>query len=142
MIKKSETSSSLTKPPLKKSQSESASYFESPIGKFLIKIGFNLVREPVQEDLLRQQRRVKNKTAETEQNISSLMKNIEISKEQNSAFKQELKKCDHCSFKTESILVLLHHMQRPHMRNNMYMCSYCKEETSNPELIIKHITLR
>ena len=97
-------------------------FFDSSLGKLFYELGMNLVQETVQKDLLvEQQRRArKDKSAAVMHAIMSLKANIEQSKERNTAFEMELKKCKFCSFRTESLAVLDHHMETPHMKGTNY----------------------
>ncbi|XP_076286190.1 zinc finger protein MEP-1 isoform X2 [Lasioglossum baleicum] len=117
-------------------------YFDLPLGKFFMQIGVNLVQEYVQTDLLRTQKRKQGKgstSAETQIAINSLIKNLEFSKENNEPFHLELKKCEFCSFKTESTLVMQHHLETPHMRNYVYKCNFCPIEVRSPHDILFHM---
>ncbi|KOC67049.1 MOG interacting and ectopic P-granules protein 1 [Habropoda laboriosa] len=117
-------------------------YFDLPLGKFFMQIGVNLVQEYVQTDLLRTQKRKQDKgstSAETKLAINSLIKNLEFSKENNEPFHLELKKCEFCNFKTESTLVMQHHLETPHMRNYVYKCNFCPVEVRSPHDILFHM---
>lgn len=117
-------------------------YFDLPLGKFFMQIGMNLVQEYVQTDLLRTQKRKQGKgstSAETQLAINSLIKNLEFSKENNEPFHLELKKCEFCNFKTESTLVMQHHLETPHMRNYVYKCNFCPMEVRSPHDILFHM---
>ncbi|XP_015121674.1 uncharacterized protein LOC107044343 [Diachasma alloeum] len=118
-------------------------YFDLPLGKFFMQIGVNLVQEFVQTDLLRQQKHKQRKggqaSAETQIAINSLIKNLEFSKENNEPFHLEMKKCEFCSFKTESSLVMQHHLETPHMRNYVYKCNFCPLEVRSPHDILFHM---
>ncbi|XP_050446684.1 uncharacterized protein LOC126849142 isoform X3 [Cataglyphis hispanica] len=117
-------------------------YFDLPLGKFFSQIGTNLVEEFVQTDLLRTQKRKQGKgttSVETQLAINSLIKNLEFSKENNEPFHLEMKKCEFCSFKTESILVMQHHLETPHMRNYVYKCNFCPMEVRSPHDILYHM---
>ena len=98
------------------------SFFDSSLGKLFFDLGMNLVQETVQIDLLSEQQRraKKDKSASVMHAIKSLKANIEQSKERNEAFSMELKKCRFCSFRTESQVVLDHHMETPHMKGSNY----------------------
>ncbi|XP_011501373.1 PREDICTED: LOW QUALITY PROTEIN: uncharacterized protein LOC105365017 [Ceratosolen solmsi marchali] len=118
------------------------SYFDLPLGKFFMSIGIGLVQEYVQTDLLRTQKRKQGKgstSAETQMAINSLIKNLEFSKENNEPFHLELKKCEFCSFKTESALAMQHHLETPHMRNYVYKCNFCPVEVRSPHDILFHM---
>ena len=97
-------------------------FFDSSLGKLFYELGMNLVQETVQKDLLVEQQRKarKDKSAAVMHAIMSLKANIEQSKERNQAFEMELKKCKFCSFRTESLAVLDHHMETPHMKGSNY----------------------
>lgn len=122
---------------------KSENYFENPLGKFFMNIGVNLVQEYVQTDLLRQQKRKRDRegkpSASTQMAINSLMKNLELSKENNRPFKFEIKRCEYCPFKSESVLAMAHHYETPHMRNYVYKCNYCSYETRPPHDILFHM---
>lgn len=123
---------------------KSSSYFDNPLGKFFIQIGVNLVQEHVQTDLLRSQKRKKERdgskcTPEVQQAMNSLIRSLEFSRETNEPFKLELKKCEYCSFKTESALVMAHHLETPHMRNYVYRCNFCPLEVRSPHDILYHM---
>jgi hypothetical protein len=125
-------------------EKKSDSYFDSPLGKFFMTIGVNLVQEYVQSDLLRQQRRKREREGKepsqaTQIAIASLQKNLEMSKENNAPFKYKLKRCEFCPFKTESALVLAHHYETPHLRGNIYKCNYCEFETRPAHEILYHM---
>ncbi|XP_046666289.1 MOG interacting and ectopic P-granules protein 1 isoform X3 [Homalodisca vitripennis] len=127
-----------------KTKKQSNSYFDNPLGKFFIQIGVNLVQEHVQTDLLRSQKRKKERegskcTPEVQQAMNSLIRSLEFSKETNEPFKLELKKCEFCSFKTESALVMAHHLETPHMRNYVYRCNFCPLEVRSPHDILYHM---
>ena len=98
------------------------SFFDSSLGKLFYDLGMNLVQETVQLDLLTEQQRKarKDKSATIMHAIRSLKVNIEQSKQKNEAFHMDLKKCRFCSFRTESQVVLDHHMETPHMKGSNY----------------------
>lgn len=119
-------------------------YFESPLGKFFMDIGINLVQEHVQTDLLRQQKRKLNRegnqaSPSVQVAINSLMKNLELSKGKNDVFKFETKRCEYCNFKSESSLVMAHHYETPHMKGNLYKCNFCSYEVRPPYDILFHM---
>lgn len=121
-----------------------ASYFDNPLGKFFMQIGLNLVQEHVQTDLLRSQKRKRDKegsrcSQDVHSAIDELTKTLESSKENNDPFKLELKKCELCSFKTESLLVMAHHLETPHMKNYTYRCNFCPLEVRSPHDILFHM---
>uniref|UniRef100_A0A6M2DZZ3 MOG interacting and ectopic P-granules protein 1 n=1 Tax=Xenopsylla cheopis TaxID=163159 RepID=A0A6M2DZZ3_XENCH len=125
---------------------KSDNYFENPIGKFFMNIGINLVQEYVQTDLLKQQKRKRDRENKTQTNstatqmaINSLIKNLEFSKENNEPYHFEQKRCEMCNFKTESALALAHHMETPHMRNYFYRCNFCPYEIRSPHDILIHM---
>lgn len=125
-------------------ENKNDSYFESPLGKFFMTIGVNLVQEYVQSDLLRQQKRRREKegkapSAATQMAINSLQKSLEISKENNAPFKQKMKRCDFCPFKTESEIILSQHYEIPHFKNNIYKCNYCEYEARPVHDILYHM---
>jgi hypothetical protein len=125
-------------------ENKSDSYFESPLGKFFMTIGVNLVQEYVQSDLLRQQKKKREKegkapSAATQMAINSLQKSLEVSKENNAPFKHKLKRCEFCQFKSESELVLSQHYEIPHQRNNVYKCNYCEYEARPAHDILYHM---
>lgn len=119
------------------------SYFNSPLGKFFIDIGHTLVQEYVQTDLLRQQKRKRDReggqNSETNKNIQSLIKNLEYTKGSNDPFRMQTKKCEYCSFKTESALVMAFHLETPHMKNFVYRCNFCTYEVRSPHDILFHM---
>ncbi|CAH0595415.1 unnamed protein product [Chrysodeixis includens] len=122
------------------------SYFDCSLGQFFINVGLNLVQEYVQSDLLKHQNRKLYKekktgknTKATEAAISSLTQNLEFSKKTNAPYALVQKKCDFCSFKTESMLVMAHHLEAPHMRNNIYKCNSCEFEIRSPHDILFHM---
>ncbi|XP_024082227.1 MOG interacting and ectopic P-granules protein 1 isoform X2 [Cimex lectularius] len=122
----------------------SENYFENPLGKFFMQIGVNLVQEHVQTDLLRNQKRKqdregKNCPAEVQMAIDSLLRTLEFSKENNKPYKLEMQKCKLCNFKTESALVMAHHLETPHMRNYVYRCNFCNLEVRSPHDILFHM---
>ncbi|KAI8430886.1 hypothetical protein MSG28_001016 [Choristoneura fumiferana] len=125
---------------------KSDNYFDCSLGKFFINIGLNFVQEYVQNDLLKQQNRklyrekkAGHSTKATESSISSLMKNLEFSKENNAPYRYPQIKCEFCSFKTESMLVMAHHLETPHMKNNVYKCNFCAFEIRSPHDILYHM---
>lgn len=122
---------------------KSENYFENPLGKFFMNIGINLVQEYVQTDLLRQQKKKRDRegkpSASTQMAINSLIKNLEFSKENNRPFKFEIKRCEYCPFKSESALAMAHHYETPHMRNYIYKCNFCSYETRPPHDILYHM---
>ncbi|XP_041986912.1 MOG interacting and ectopic P-granules protein 1 isoform X2 [Aricia agestis] len=127
-------------------KSKKLDYFDLTLGKFFTKIGLNLVKKYVQNDLLKQQNRklVKEKklglvTQATQLSIVSLNKNIAASDKKCAPFEFEQQKCKFCSFKSESRMVLSHHMETPHMKNNMYKCNFCTFEVKGPHDILFHM---
>lgn len=120
-----------------------SSCFDSPLCKFFIDIGNNLVQEYVQTDLLKQQKRKRDReqgqNAQTNNTIKSLLKNLEYSKENNEPYKMEMKKCEFCSFKSESALAMAFHLETPHMKNYMYKCNFCPFEVRLPYDILFHM---
>lgn len=125
--------------PLKKNEN----YFESPLGKFFMTIGINLVQEHVQTDLLRQQKkkiaREGKAPPQMQLAINSLMKNLEFSREKNEPFKFNMKRCEYCNFKSESSLAMANHYETPHMKNYLYKCNFCPFETRPPHDILYHM---
>lgn len=122
------------------------SYFDCSLGQFFINIGLNLVQEYVQSDLLKHQNRKLYKekksgrsTKATESAIVSLTQNLEFSKKTNAPYALQQKKCEFCSFKTESMLIMAHHLEAPHMRNNIYKCNSCPFEIRSPHDILFHM---
>ena len=128
-------------PELPELKKPSNNFFESTLGKIVSDLGMNLVQESVQQDLLKQQQKKakKDKSAPVMHAIISLKKNLEQSKENNSVFNLEQKKCHRCSFKTESDCALEHHLETPHMRHGLYRCNVCHYETKGPQEIIDHM---
>ncbi|XP_021182419.1 MOG interacting and ectopic P-granules protein 1 [Helicoverpa armigera] len=122
------------------------SYFDCSLGQFFINIGLNLVQEYVQSDLLKHQNRKLYKekksgrsTKATEAAIASLTQNLEFSKKTNAPYALIQRRCDFCSFKTESMLVMAHHLEAPHMKNNIYKCNSCEFEIRSPHDILFHM---
>ena len=124
-----------------KKKEEKESYFTSLLGKFFMELGMNLVQEYVQKDLLHQQKRRahKDKSAAVMHAIMSLQKNLDDSKDQNAIFHHDLRKCKFCSFRTESRVVMQHHMETPHMKNFIYRCNFCEYETKIPQEVLFHM---
>lgn len=124
---------------------QSPNYFENPLGKFFMQIGVNLVQEHVQLDLLRTQRRKRDREGdkcpeEVHMAINSLIKTLEFSKENNDPFQFGLKKCELCNFKSESSLVMAHHLETPHMTANYcYRCNFCTFQVRSPHEILQHM---
>lgn len=134
----------LTKDSSSDEKKDSNNYFDSPLGKFFMDIGINLVQEHVQTDLLRQQKRKLNRegnqaSPSVQVAINSLMKNLELSKGKNDVFKFETKRCEYCNFKSESSLVMAHHYETPHMKGNLYKCNFCSYEIKPPYDILFHM---
>lgn len=134
----------LTKDSNPDEKKDSNNYFDSPLGKFFMDIGINLVQEHVQTDLLRQQKRKLNRegnqaSPSVQVAINSLMKNLELSKGKNDVFKFETKRCEYCNFKSESSLVMAHHYETPHMKGNLYKCNFCSYEVKPPYDILFHM---
>ncbi|XP_065343428.1 uncharacterized protein MEP-1 isoform X1 [Cloeon dipterum] len=120
-----------------------SSYFESPIGKFFMNIGMNMVQEYVQTDLLKMTKRKMNKSSsnstENQIAVQSLLKNLEQSKENNKPYKHETKQCKLCNFKTESDVVLEHHLEIPHFKNFVYCCNFCPVTMRTNQDILIHM---
>lgn len=121
-------------------------YFDCSLGQFFINIGLNLVQEYVQTDLLKHQNRKLYKekktgrsTKATEAAIASLSQNLDFSKKTNAPFALVQKRCEFCSFKTESMLAMAHHLEAPHMKNNIYKCNSCEFEIRSPHDILFHM---
>jgi len=150
-FKKSDSITDLTvdsdekKTDVVKPKIQSPNYFENPLGKFFMQIGVNLVQEHVQLDLLRTQRRKRDREGdkcpeEVHMAISSLIKTLEFSKENNDPFQFGLKKCELCNFKSESSLVMAHHLETPHMTANYcYRCNFCTFQVRSPHEILQHM---
>ncbi|CAH2034285.1 unnamed protein product, partial [Iphiclides podalirius] len=124
----------------------SDNYFDCSLGKFFMNIGLSFVQEFVQNDLIKQQnkklhreKKAGHNTRATETSIASLRKNLELSKENNAPYRWEQKKCEFCSFKSDSLLVMAHHLETPHMRNNLYKCNYCAFAIRSPHDILYHM---
>ncbi|XP_034839539.1 titin homolog [Maniola hyperantus] len=125
---------------------KSDNYFDMTLGKFFMDIGLNLVQGFVQNDLLKQQNRKLyrekkggHSTKSTETSITLLMKNLDISKEHNAPYKFKQLKCEFCTFKCESLLVMSHHLETPHMKNNVYKCNFCEYDSKSPHDILYHM---
>ncbi|XP_017773277.1 PREDICTED: MOG interacting and ectopic P-granules protein 1 isoform X2 [Nicrophorus vespilloides] len=118
-------------------------YFDSPIGKFFVDIGNSLVQEYVQTDLLKQQKRKREReggqNSATMKTIQSLLKSLEYTKENNQPYKMVMKKCEFCSYKTESSLAMAFHLETPHMKNFVYRCNFCAYEVRSPHDILYHM---
>lgn len=122
------------------------SYFDLRLGKFFMDIGSNLVQEYVQADLLHQQNRklrrekkAGHSTKSRQVSIALLTRNLELSQKTNTGFTFEMKKCKLCNFKTESMLALELHLETPHFKNNMYICSFCSLELQSPHNMLYHM---
>lgn len=127
---------------------KSDTYFDCPLGKFFMDVGLNQVQEFVQNDLLKLQKRKlykekkkQKRTKATELAISLLTKNIEISKSRNAQYCYKQKKCQFCSFQTESTIVMSNHFETPHMQNGQYKCNFCSAELRTPQSIMEHTDL-
>ncbi|KAL4717608.1 hypothetical protein ACJJTC_000757 [Scirpophaga incertulas] len=136
----------LTVDKIVSNKSNGMNSMDSSLGKFFINIGLNLVQEYVQTDLLKQQNRKLyrekkggHSTQSTESSIAQLMKNLEFSKENNAPYAFAQNKCEFCSFKTESKLVMAQHLETPHMKNNIYKCNFCTFEIRSPHDILYHM---
>lgn len=134
----------LTNDSMSDDKRDGNNYFDSPLGKFFMDIGINLVQEHVQTDLLRQQKRKLNRegnqaSPSVQVAINSLMKNLELSKGKNDVFKFETKRCEYCNFKSESSLVMAHHYETPHMKGSLYKCNFCAYEVKPPYDILLHM---
>ncbi len=116
-------------------------YFESSLSKFIVDLGMSLVEESVQSDLLKMQvkRSQKDKSAPVMHAIRSLKANLEKSREHNQPFKMQVRKCQFCSFRTESELVMQQHLETPHMKAMMYRCNFCPYETRLPQEVLAHM---
>lgn len=123
-----------------------ATYFDSALGKFFMGIGYGLVQESVQTDLLKQQKRKRDRenweNSETIKTINSLIKNLEYTKENNAPYRMPTKKCEYCSFKTESSLAMSFHLETPHMKNYVYRCNFCTYEVRSPHDILFHMEVK
>lgn len=122
----------------------SDNYFESPLGQFFMSIGMSMVQEHVQEDLLRMQKRKQQReggkpNVHLQTAINNLMNNLEASRKNNSTFKFPAKRCDFCSFKSESGLAMANHYEKPHMKGNMYKCNFCEFEARPAHDILYHM---
>ncbi|XP_023950873.1 uncharacterized protein LOC112055106 [Bicyclus anynana] len=129
-----------------KTEGKSNIHADMPLGKFFTEIGLHLVQEYVQNDLLKQQVRKLNVQEKKGQNtksiqtcIASLTKNIEISKTNNAPYRFKLRKCEFCTFKTESLLAMKHHLETPHMKNSVYKCNFCEFDSKSPHDILHHM---
>ncbi|KAK9877971.1 hypothetical protein WA026_020186 [Henosepilachna vigintioctopunctata] len=126
-----------------KDEEKMYSYFGSPLGKFFVDIGLGLVQEFVQTDLLKQQKRKRDrehgKNPETLKTIQSLAKNLEYTKENNEPYRLSMKRCEFCPFKTESALAMSYHLETPHVKNYVYKCNFCVYETRSPHDILFHM---
>ncbi|XP_065160870.1 MOG interacting and ectopic P-granules protein 1 isoform X2 [Atheta coriaria] len=127
----------------KKDDEKIKPYFDSPIGKFFVDIGYNLVQEYVQTDLLKQQKRKRDREGgcnhETNKTIQSLIKTLEYTKENNEPYRTTLKKCEFCSYKSDSKLAMDFHLETPHMKNFVYRCNFCTYEVRSPHDILFHM---
>ena len=115
-------------------------FLNSALGKYFSDVGMNLVQEFVQQDLLSQQQKkvAKDKSAAVIHAIKNLQDNLDSTREDGIDFKYKLQKCKFCTFKTESEIVMQHHMETPHMRKLEYFCNFCKFKTKIPQEILYH----
>ncbi|CAG0895813.1 unnamed protein product [Darwinula stevensoni] len=119
-------------------------FFTLPVGMFLFGLGEKLVQEYVQHDLLKMQKRKADKqgkaaSMELLESIKNLSHNVKDTKGQNIAFHFSFEKCKFCSFRTDSAVVMAHHMEVPHMLNYTYKCNFCPYETRSPPEVIFHV---
>ena len=128
-------------PDLPEVKKPNEKFFESTLGKMITDLGMNLVQEAVQRDLLKQQQRKaqKDKSAAVMHAIASLKHNIEQSKENNKDFHFDLHRDKYTNFKTESELVMAHHLEVPHMKNGMFRCNFCHFETKLAHEVVGHM---
>lgn len=122
----------------------SDNYFESPLGQFFMSIGMSMVQEHVQGDLLRMQKRKQQREGgkpniHLQTAINNLMNNLEASRKDNATFKFPAKRCDFCSFKSESGLAMANHYEKPHLKGNMYKCNFCEFEARPAHDILYHM---
>lgn len=120
-------------------------FFESPLGKFFTDLGIGFVQEFVQSDLLKIQKRKLRKTQHSgeatviDRAVTALRENLHTSRKYNAPFRFDMKRCEYCSFKSESALSLALHYQTPHMNGVMYRCNYCPFEIRSSHEIIQHM---
>jgi hypothetical protein len=120
------------------------SYFESPLGKFFVEIGNDLVDEYVQTEFIRLQKRSqsgKNKppNPDAQAAIDVLIKNLELSEDHNKSSKFPLKKCEFCPFETESLLIMAYHYEKPHFGDSTFKCNFCEFNTQPAYEILQHL---
>lgn len=123
----------------------SDNFFESPLGKFFTDLGIGFVQEFVQADLLKVQKRKLRRTQHSgeasviDKAVTALKENLQTSRKHNAPFRFNMKRCEYCSFKSESALSLALHYQTPHMNGVMYRCNFCPFEIRSSHEIIQHM---
>lgn len=104
-----------------------------------MQLGMNLVEKHSHLELLRfQKNKINHNSNEYLEEIQTNMNSF--TKKNYEPLKLSLKKCVFCNFKTESSLVMAHHLESPHMMNNKYyMCNFCTLQVRKSKEILQHM---
>ncbi|CAG0913912.1 unnamed protein product [Notodromas monacha] len=113
-------------------------YFDEPIGSFLVEIGASLVQEFVDFDHLRlQKRRLEkdggpNAPAAAHEVIKVMTESLENIKGKNIHLKLDNNRCKSCNFRSTSTTVMAWHDEVPHAGyGNLLRCNFCSFASRN-----------
>jgi len=117
------------------------SYSESTVNDLLIGIGLSRVQEHVLEDRFR---KISSKIRRGAQNLfkeaDTARAELQEKRRVNRPYKVEKRyRCSHCSFKSDSMAVLEHHLENPHkMNSRTYICNWCSFKSKDSNQITFH----
>lgn len=100
--------------------------FENPFQNVCMELGETLVKEYVQLEILHTQEKNNCKKSDKYSNkyknmaISSSTTTFQFTQNYYKSSELDIKQCDLCDFKSESNLVLAHHLESSHIMNNKY----------------------
>ncbi|KAF2346089.1 Zinc finger C2H2-type, partial [Trinorchestia longiramus] len=119
-------------------------FYKSSLGAFMLDLGLSQAQEFIQADLLKMQKRKldKMKTQPSRQDIGAvkaLDRQLCKSREKNAHLRLPTRTCPHCSYRTDSQMVMHRHLESPHMVNYTYKCNFCAFETRGPQVILFHM---
>ena len=116
-------------------------YYRSPAGQLLYSIGLSLVTEfNMDEQLRKLSSRMRKGETGLISEYDALKATLIRTKTNNRPFKHnKSKNCHICFFKSPFLLVLDHHLEKPHKsKSRLYMCNWCEFKNKESSQIVYH----
>lgn len=119
-------------------------YYNTSAGKLLFGIGLSRVTEfTLERDVIKLVKKIRRSSTgcpEMIEKLESLREQLSQARASNNVYTAEQKfSCHCCPFKSDSEVVLLNHLEKPHrLQTKKYSCNWCDFKASDPGQVVIH----